>query len=173
MAHAISNKTIEALLKGKAPDGASFDQYGRCEIIDAHTPGFGVRLGKRGVTFLAFARFGDSKHPVRRVIGRYGKATNRGAGIFTLADARAEVERWRNEASEGKDPREEIKRVERVRQRDRGNTFEKVAEEFIASQLIHTRKGEEVANDIRREFVSLWGNRPIAEIETDEITAAV
>src|SRR5262249_42767840 len=142
VAHVISDRTIKALIKGHPPDGAKFDRYGRCELIDAGQPGFGVRWnGKDKVTFLAFARFGDSKKPVRRTIGTSGPRTDREARVFTLADARGEAERWRNQGRAGKDPKTEDARDLRTRQRHGASTFEKAAEEFFKVKVPHERKG--------------------------------
>ena len=174
MQHPISDRTIKALLKGHPPKGVTFDQYGRCELSDKAAPGFGIRWNGAGrVTFLAYARFGDSKHPVRRVIGEYGKRSNPGARIYTLADGRAEADRWRVQVREGKDPKVEIKRAKRVRERQAASTVEKAVDEFIKVKLAHERKGEEVGRDIKKEFVSRWGSRPLGEIERADLIEAI
>jgi integrase len=174
MAQVISDRTIKALLKGHIPDNVTFDQYGRCELIDANQSGFGLRWnGKNKVAFLAFARFGDSKHPVRRTIGIYGPATNKDAGVFTLADARAEAELWRNQGRAGKDPKEERARALKARRRHKASTFERAAEEFFRVKVPHERKGKEVERDIRKEFVIRWGGRPIGDIERADVIEAI
>jgi hypothetical protein len=163
VARVISDRTIKALLKGHPPDDAKFDRYGRCELVDAGQPGFGIRWnGRDKVSFLAFARFGDSKNPVRRTIGIYGAATDSQARVFTLADARAEADRWRNQGRAGKDPKADHARALRARQRHTASTFEKAAEEFFKVKMPHERKGDEVARDIRKEFVGRWAKRPSA-----------
>jgi integrase len=174
MAQIISDRTIKALLKGHPPEGAKFDRYGRCELIDAGQPGFGVRWnGKNKVTFLAFARFGDSKNPVRRTIGTYGSATDGEARVFTLADARAEAERWRNQGRAGKDPKAEHERALRASRRQSASTFEKAAVEFFKVKVPHERKGDEVERDIRKEFITRWAKRAIGEIERADIIDAI
>ncbi len=174
MARVISDRTIKALLKGHPPDDAKFDRYGRCELVDAGQPGFGIRWnGRDKVSFLAFARFGDSKNPVRRTIGIYGAATDSQARVFTLADARAEADRWRNQGRAGKDPKADHARALRARQRHTASTFEKAAEEFFKVKMPHERKGDEVARDIRKEFVGRWAKRPIGDIERADIIEAI
>jgi integrase len=174
VARVISDRTIKALLKGHPPDDAKFDRYGRCELVDAGQPGFGIRWnGRDKVSFLAFARFGDSKNPVRRTIGIYGAATDSQARVFTLADARAEADRWRNQGRAGKDPKADHARALRARQRHTASTFEKAAEEFFKVKMPHERKGDEVARDIRKEFVGRWAKRPIGDIERADIIEAI
>src|SRR5262249_49934275 len=69
----------------------------RTEIMDATRPAFGVRVSpNKTITFFAVGRFGGSKHPVRRVIGKYGSETKEDEGVYTLADAAALAARWRN-----------------------------------------------------------------------------
>jgi integrase len=172
--HVISDRTIKALLKGNVPDAVTPDQYGRCELIDVSLPGFGVRWnGKSTITFLAFARFGDSKYPVRRTIGIYGSETDRDAQVFTLEDARAEAKRWLQLARKDRDPREERRReqerAEKARQRKEGNTFGGVAEQFFKIKLSQERKGWEVERDIRKNFFDAWANKPISEIEQEDL----
>jgi integrase len=48
-------------------------------------------------------------------------------------------------------------------------SFAAVAEDFIAEKLPGERKGREVERDIRREFLPVWGKRPIAEITARDI----
>jgi integrase len=174
MARVITDRTIKALLKGHAPIDVKFDQYGRCELVDAGQPGFGLRWnGKGKVTFLAFARFGDSKHPVRRTIGLYGPATDKEARVYTLADARAEAERWRNQGRAGKDPKSEHDRALKALKRHNASTFERAAEEFFKVKAPHERKGAEVERDIRKEFVARWSKRPLREIERADVIEAI
>jgi integrase len=167
-AQSISDRTLKSLVKEKAPAGK------RIEITDANHPGFVVHLNDRGkITFLAVGRFGESKHPSRRTVGIYGGNTDRGARIFTLADARAEAEGWRNQARAGKDPKLEIVRAKRLRQRQAASTVEKAVDEFIKVKLARERKGDEVGRDIKKEFVSRWGSRPLCDIERADLVEAI
>lgn len=173
MAQAISDKTLRAILKGRAPGGVKLTKDGRGEMVDANQPGFGVRWNGNRVRFVAFARFGDSEYPVRRTIGTYGSATDKEARVFTLADARAEAEGWLKLARKDKDPRDERQRAERARKRQAANTFGAAAEEFFKVKLAHERKGAEVERDIRKEFVERWAGRPISEIERADLIEAI
>ena len=58
MAQAISDKTLRAILKGRAPGGVKLTKDGRGEMVDANQPGFGVRWNGNRVRIRAFARFG-------------------------------------------------------------------------------------------------------------------
>src|SRR5262249_11024295 len=132
-AQSINDRTLKALAREKAPEGK------RVEIRDANHPGFIVNVNDRGkITFLVNDRFPGQKSSSRRTIGIYGTETDSDAGIFTLASARAEAERWRNEVRKGNDPKaererraEEIRRAEQAQQRQQAGTVEKAIEEFV------------------------------------------
>jgi Arm DNA-binding domain len=149
----------------------------RTEIMDASRPAFGVRINPRGkARFFVVARFGDGKHPTRRVIGEYGPATDAGLNIYTLADAAAVAERWRKTASTGFDPNDERKRAGEARRQQRANTFEIVAEEFLTLHVIgpdpgkpRQRRAVDVANSFCRIFIAAWGGRPITAITRADV----
>ena len=132
MARVISDRTIKALLKGHPPDDAKFDRWGK-KRGKAGQPGVGIRWSSRDkVEKLHRLRpFGDKKNPVQLLIRIYGAATDSQARVFTLADARAEADRWRNQGRAGKDPKADHARALRARQRHTASTFEKAAEEFF------------------------------------------
>jgi hypothetical protein len=55
-------------------------------------------------------------------------------------------------------------------QRRQQNSFAAVAEDFIAEKLPSERKGKEAERNIRREFLPMWGKRPITDVtELDAI----
>jgi hypothetical protein len=58
-------------------------------------------------------------------------------------------------------------------QRHGASTFEKAAEEFFKVKVPHERKGDEVARDIRKEFVARWAERPIGDIERADVIEAI
>jgi len=194
MQHPISDRTIKALLKGHAPEMGKKDKYGRRELIDQIQPGFGLRWnGKKKVTFLVFGRFGGSS--VRRTIGDYGASTNRAARIYTLAAARAEAEQWLIQRRAGTDPKQERDRALEARARERTNIFERVAEDFIREKVLGPecydewqtlewktspkehdpieRKGFEIARDIRRDLIPIWGKRPVVQITDGDVQDAI
>jgi hypothetical protein len=53
------------------------------------------------------------------------------------------------------------------------NTFGCVADRFIADKLSRERKGDEVADDIRRELLPLWRDRPAASITSGDARRVV
>ena len=67
------------------------------------------------------------------------------------------------------DPRTQEERQRQVERGKRRNTFAAVAEDFIRDKLPGERKGHEAERDIRREFLPVWGKRPIAEITARDV----
>jgi integrase len=140
----------------------------RYERRDADVSGFLVRVTDRGVrTFMLQARFpGGKGQPTRRAIGVY-PATK-------LEAARAKAAEWRNMIKAGIDPvaAEEEARHEALRRQ--ANTFTAVADDFIAHCLRQgQRKAAEVEKDLRREFMSCWGDRPITSIQSADVRAVI
>ena len=52
-------------------------------------------------------------------------------------------------------------------------TFEVVAQDFFREKLPTERKGGEVEQDIRRELIPVWGNRPLADITALDVRNVV
>jgi integrase len=136
---------------------------------DSVVPGFAVRVTSRGQrTYILAGRIGVSKNYTRREIGE--------VGAITLADARKKAQRWLGLISAGKDPAHEEAALARAEARKRENTFESVAEAFIAEWVIgpkpdkpRQRKHKPVTASIRNHLVARWGKRPIADIERGEV----
>ena len=138
----------------------------RYEIMDAIVPGFGIRVTEKGAkTFVLIARYPGSENPTRRALGEYGE--------LTLERARAMARDWLDLIRKGVDPRADQERQQLAEQRKRENTFAAVAEDFIKDKLPGERKGREVERDIRREFIPVWGGRPITEITALDVRAVV
>jgi integrase len=130
--------------------------------MDSQVPGLGVRVSEKGRrTFILVTRFPGSKNPTRRAIGEYG--------AITLAEARGTARDWLAMIRRGIDPREDLERQRVAEQRKRENSFRAVCEEFFRLALPKQRKGREVQQDIEREFLPLWGGRPITEITQGDI----
>jgi integrase len=143
-----NDRTIKAL---KAP------AQGEAEYWDSSFPGLGIRVSDHGrKTFFLAARFPGTKGG-RRKLGVYGP--------ISLADARKKASRWLELIAAGKDPAIEEERERRAELRRQENSFEKVAEGFIAEKLGSERRGAATARDIRRVFIPAWGNRPISDID--------
>jgi integrase len=155
---ALKDRTIKALSAAKPGQ--------RYEVMDAVTPGLGVRVTDKGKrTFILVARYPGSPNPTRRALGEYGE--------IGLGEARAKAASWLELLQRGVDPREEVERARLAEQRKRANTFAAVAEDFIQEKLPGERKGKEVERDIRREFIPLWGGRPITEITAQDVRGVI
>jgi integrase len=156
----LTDRKLKSLEKKPPASGTTRD------VDDGVVPGLKVRVMPSGErSFVLVARYPGSSNPTRRSLGMYGE--------LTLEEAREKARRWRDLLRKGIDPKEEVARQKLTEQRKRANTFAAVAEDFIADKLPSERKGREVERDIRREFIPLWGKRPITEIETIDIRNAV
>jgi integrase len=157
---------------------------GRAEYHDSGVPGLVLRVGsgKKGRrSFALLTRFppppaateGDAAvaapapriNPTRRTIGVYGKVT--------LEQARETARAWLAMIEAGRDPAIEQATKRARNQRARTNTFEHVAREFLrlyASKIAHEKDAKHV---MESQFIRRWGARPINDIQTDEIAAAI
>jgi integrase len=152
MAKALTDRKLQALKRKPPKAGTTRD------VDDGEVPGLKVRVMPSGErSFVLVARYPGSQNPTRRSLGMYGE--------LTLAEARSRARTWRELLRKGIDPRDQEERQRLAEQRKRANTFAAVAEDFIADKLPSERKGREVERDIRREFIPLWGGRPITDIE--------
>jgi len=147
----------------------------RYELRDSIVPGFGVRVnderdpsrpGKAAhISFTLYTRYPGSSAPTRRALGRYP--------ALSLEQARAKAAQWRELIAKGIDPAIEEERARLAERRKRANTFGAVAEDFIRDKVSAERAGRAVEGDLRREFMSVWGNRPIAEITPYDVRAVI
>jgi Arm domain-containing DNA-binding protein/integrase-like protein len=132
---------------------------------DTVVPPMGIRITDRGhKTLVLGARF-PGKHFTVRELGEYGP--------LTLEQARTRARHWLELIGKGIDPAIDKERQRQAEVQRQGNTFGAVAEAFIAEKLPSERKGEEVARDIRNEFLTLWETRPITDITDLDVLAAV
>ena len=158
------------------------------DVMDGN--GLAIRVMSSGhKTFVFISRFG-SRHPARRSLGAYSptaKGTKKRTDdellamtTRTLAEAREKAQLWRDTVAAGKDPQAEMdRRLREQRQKD-AVTFAAVVEAYIADVAVgpdpahpRQRKGREVAADLRRVFVPLWGQRVIADITRREVQAVI
>ena len=138
----------------------------RYDLLDAIVPGFSVRVTGTGQrTYVLRCRFPGSRHANRRAIGD--------CGAITLDDAREKARSWLALVRRGIDPQIEEERQRQAALRQQRNTFAAIAEDFIKDKLPGERKGREVERDIRREFLPLWGKRPVAEITAQDVRNVV
>jgi len=154
----LTDRSLRALKP--AAQGSHYD------VWDTGFAGFGVRVSDTGRrTFVLAARYPGSSNPTRRALGAYGK--------LSLHEAADKARTWLKLIDKGIDPTiaEEQERQAEITKNE--NTFLAVAEAFIADKLPTERKGKEVERDIRREFVPVWGRRPITEITDLDILSVV
>jgi integrase len=138
------------------------------DVMDSNLRGFGVRVSPEGSkTFMIFVRMPGHTSASRVKIDHYSPDGN------SLAAAREKARGWLELIKQGKDPREVEERKLAAAQRRRANTFRSVAEDFIKERLPSERKGDEVARDIRNNFLERWGGTPIAEITKEDVAIAI
>jgi integrase len=143
----------------------------RYEVRDDVVPGLAVRVTDKGRrTFVLIARYPGSPNPTRRALGGYG--------ALSLAGARDKARAWHELLAKGVDPAADAERrqleAQRQERRRHATSFSAVAESFIdAITAQGQRKADIVARELRAEFISRFGARPIAEIEPADIKAVI
>jgi hypothetical protein len=143
-------------------------------------PGLAVQVGAKGrPTFFAVRRrLKDATQPTWRKLGEYP--------TMGLADAREAVRAAVAAMKDGNDPKAlataKRKAEAEARQEVAESTFGTVAERFIAVYRVTPskragnkppRRAGDVAAIIRRELVSVWKDRPIAEMAKREVLKAM
>jgi integrase len=116
-------------------------------------------------TFVLLARFQHDGNPTRRALGTYP--------ALGLAGARDKARKWRELIGRGIDPAQEEERTRAAELRKQRVTFAAIAEDFIAEKLPTESKGYEVARDIRRVFIPIWGKRPAADITALDVRTVI
>jgi integrase len=151
------------LIRGLKPAPAGT----RYQVMDAQVPGFGVRVTDTGHrTFILRIRYhGSASSPSRREIGI--------CDVITLTDAREKARQWRLLVGQGIDPRaqEATERAALVRQA--ATTFESVVEDFIRDKLPGERIGKSIEQEIRRDLLPRWKDKPITSIADMDVLEAI
>lgn len=163
---ALNDRTLKGLKPAEKGEG-TYDQ------MDALVPGFGVRVSEAGrKTFMLAARYPGRPHYARRALGVYG--------AMSLEKARAKAKAWLELIEKRVDPEAEEERLKIEEQRKRENSFRMVAESYIAQAVIgpdpdrpKQRKAAEVKRNFEKEFVAVWGGRPIGDITADDVEAVI
>ena len=138
----------------------------RYEIRDTEIGGLCVRVSEKGVkTFVLKKRYPGSDNPTRRALGE--------VGVLTLEEAREKARQWVKLIKQGIDPSEVERLAREAEAQKRKNTFAAAVEDFIADKVSKERRGRVVEQEIRREFLPAWGDRPIYEITPKEIAALI
>ena len=135
---------------------------GQIEMWDARIPGFGVRVSHAGTkAFILVDHFNGRTR--RMTLGRYP--------TLSLSDARGLAHEALRTVALGTDPGTE---KVRARQAPMVEHFDGFVEYFIDMYARpKNRSANETARLLRREFVRVWGKRPIAEISKRDVTIAL
>jgi integrase len=143
---------------------------------DASTPGFGLRIsssGRRVWTMVARMPH-NGQYAVRRfTLGLY--AERQGAGGLTLSDARRKAGEYKDAIARGVDPERQKEEAKQQAIRESGQTFEKVAQEFLT--LHHPRNKKSLKPSTLRRYTGLllgpdlapWQARPLATISRADV----
>jgi integrase len=138
----------------------------RAHHWDALVPGLGVRVTARGSkSFVVYKRWPGSRAPARRALGDATK--------LPLAEARQRARDWLTMAARGVDPKEEALQAALAAQRARQTTFAVVAEAWLTEEVKAQRRAVHVTREMHREFIPLWGKRPITSVTTLDIRDAI
>jgi integrase len=138
----------------------------RYEVQDALMPGLIVRVTDKGTKSVMIKfRPPGSKNPVRRLIGVHGRV---------LIDPAREVARsWAEMVRNGRDPKDELARQKRSAATERENTFEHVANDWLTRHVSKLRQAHEFRRQVTRELIPAWGDRPVTEINRDDVVRLV
>lgn len=154
----------ETMVNRLAPPAA-----GRIELFDAIVPGLALRVTANGAkSYVVRGRVKGDKDPRRLTLGD--------AKVMKLADARQAASDALRAMRAGERPQppkkaaEEAAERERAKaERERRNTFEAVAEAFIAEHVSKLRAQKQTASEIRRYLIGAWGPQPISSITDDDV----
>jgi integrase len=159
MAKPLTDRTLKALEKRPAEAGKTYT------VPDGLVPGLAVRVMPSGArTFVLVTRF-PGKSATRRALGSYGE--------LTLEQAREKARGWLALIKRGIDPADDEDRQRAAEQQRQANSFAAVCEDYFRLALPKQRKGAEVEQDMRREFISRWGKRPITDITARDVVAVL
>ena len=158
------NLTDRKLKSLKAADRKRADNHGHYDTWDAVVPGLGVRTSSSGrKTFVLMTRYPGSSSPTRRALGVYGE--------LTLEKARLKARDWLELIRKGINPATAEEEARQAELRQRANTFASVVEDYLRLEVIghdptkpRQRQAAEAERILRRIFVAIWGERPIASI---------
>ena len=156
LGHSMRKTLTDRLLRSLKPETAHYD------VMDTIIPSMGARVLKSGkISFTLHGRFPGGGAFTRRALGGYGE--------LSLLEAPDKAREWLKLIEKGIDPQAHEEQQRRAKERERQNTFAAVAEDFIRDKLPGERKGREVERDVRREFIAVWGDRPITEMTARDV----
>ncbi len=139
----------------------------RARFWDSKLPGFGVVIGKRHISFVAFRRIRGKANKSNRTLGHWAQSKLRGADAglrdrtLSVSQARGKAIEWLGQMRRGEDP-------------DGGRRDEPLGGPTLRDAIrLHLermrRKGArprsiEVVHDETQKHLSLWLDRPLASI---------
>jgi integrase len=153
------HKLTDAFLRNvKSPAEAQVEYW------DTLTPGFGLRVSYGGRrAFVVLTRINGKLH--RFTLGAYPKKS--------LSEARDDAEKIIKDAAKGISPKEREAEERRKAQAERRNTFQAVAEEFMADHAKNLRTRGEMQRMIDVDLLPQWGDKPIASITRADAKALI
>jgi hypothetical protein len=124
----------------------------RYAVADALVPGLKVRVTDAGAkSFVLWRRYGGSKNPAARSLGK--------VGAITLAEAREKARLWLRQIAAGEDPGR-IERRRREAEQERNDvTFGAVFEDYLARHVKGKRKAADVEREMRKDLLSRWKDK--------------
>jgi integrase len=134
--------------------------------MDAEVSGFGVKVTETGSrSYVLIKRFPGSNNPAPRQLGS--------CDMLTLEEAREKAREWLKLIARGIDPADHERELQLAAARRRENSFAAVFEDFAKEKLARERQGRDVQRDMRKEFVTVWAKRPVADITTEDVLAII
>ena len=160
----LTARTVETL-RPAAPDPTG-KRNGRRFVMDAEVSGLGVKVTETGSrSYVLIKRFPGFKHPAPRQLGS--------CDVLSLEEAREKARDWLKLIARGVDPAQHERELQEAAARKRENSFAAVAEDFFREKLASERQGRDVERDMRKEFVTAWGKRPIADITDEDVLQVI
>ena len=160
----LTARTVETL-RPAAPDPTG-KRNGRRFVMDAEVSGLGVKVTETGSrSYVLIKRFPGFKHPAPRQLGS--------CDVLSSEEAREKARDWLKLIARGVDPAQHERELQEAAARKRENSFAAVAEDFFREKLASERQGRDVERDMRKEFVTAWGKRPIADITDEDVLQVI
>ena len=101
--------------------------------------------------------------PSRRTIAQVGR--------IGLVEARSKAKKWAEAAAKGIDPAEE---ESKAREAEAGRvTFGAAMEDYLKRHVSKTRKAKDAEREIRKELLSRWANRALADVTRKDVVKMV
>lgn len=133
-------------------------------IWDGVVPSFGARVTDKGqISFIV----------MRRLDGKLVRHTLGGYPPLSLEQARSRAREALAEIERGEHPKAKSEAERREREIRRRDSFEVVAEAFIASHVVKLRSRKAVEAAIRRDLIPRWRWRPITAISRSDVIEVI